>query len=58
MRQVTLKKNIPFSVVFPTELYKIALESMGYQLVKFEKLGKKFKTRGKHNSWMGLWKKI
>jgi len=58
MRQVALEKNIPFSVVFPTDLYKTALESMGYQIVKFEKLGKKFKTRGKHNSWMGLWKKI
>ncbi len=58
MRQVTQKKNIPFSVVFPTEPYKTALEAMGYQMVKFEKLGQKFKTKSKNNSWMGLWKKI
>jgi hypothetical protein len=25
---------------------------------EFEKLGQKFKTKTKHNSWMGLWKKI
>jgi len=58
MRQVNQEKNISFSVIFPTELYKTALASMGYQIVKFEKLGRKFKTKGKSNSWMGLWKKI
>lgn len=58
MRQTSQEKNIPFSIVFPTELYKIALESMGYQMIEFEKLRKKFKTKSKHSSWMGLWKKI
>jgi hypothetical protein len=58
MRQVAQEKNVIFSVIFHTALYRRALEGMGYQILKLEKLGKKFKTQSKHNSWMGLWKKI
>jgi hypothetical protein len=58
MRQITVKKHIPFNIVFHTDLYRIALEAMGYQILKLEKLGKRFKTKCKHNSWMGIWKKI
>ena len=58
MRQVTQQKNVPFSVVFHTELYRTALEAMGYRILKLEKLGKKFKTKTKLHNWMGIWKKV
>lgn len=58
MRQVAQEKNVMFSVIFHTALYRRALEGMGYQILKLEKLGKKFKTKTKHNNWIGLWKKI
>jgi hypothetical protein len=58
MRQVAQEKNVMFSVIFHTALYRRALEGMGYQILKLEKLGKKFKTKTKYNNWIGLWKKI
>lgn len=58
MRQATQQKNVPFSVSFHTELYRTALEGMDYQILKLDRLGKKFKTKTKLNNWMGIWKKI
>jgi hypothetical protein len=58
MRQATQGKNVAFSVIFHNDLYKTALGSMGYEIVKLDRLGKKFKTYSKFNNWMGLWKKI
>ncbi|NBY39821.1 MAG: hypothetical protein EBQ66_02670 [Flavobacteriia bacterium] len=57
MRQSSMKKHMPFSIVFHTDLYRKALESFGYQTLKIEKIGTRFKTKTKHSSWMGLWKK-
>ena len=58
MRQASQKKNTMFSLVFHSNMYQKSLEGMGYQILKLDRLGKKFKTESKFNSWMGIWKKV